>query len=86
MIDLCHALRSALQEVFLGVPIRACQFHIAQAVLRWQGASKANSNRGKKGLASNQGNDDEDTNQRPHLRRGSTVLHHFPAFRFLSSL
>jgi hypothetical protein len=36
MMDLCNASRAACQEVFPTTPIRACQFHLTQAIHRWQ--------------------------------------------------
>jgi hypothetical protein len=41
MMDLCHALRGACLQVFPNTPVRACQFHLAQAIQRWQGAGDA---------------------------------------------
>ncbi|KAF7362357.1 hypothetical protein MVEN_00582400 [Mycena venus] len=36
MIDKSRASKAAIEEVFPGVPIRICQFHVMQAILRWQ--------------------------------------------------
>lgn len=36
MIDMCNSLRGAIEKSFHKPVIRACQFHIAQAILRWQ--------------------------------------------------
>ncbi|PPQ89048.1 hypothetical protein CVT25_006708 [Psilocybe cyanescens] len=35
MIDKSRAERSAIQKVFPNIPIRICQFHVMQAILRW---------------------------------------------------
>jgi len=35
MIDKCRAAMNALSQKFPGIPIRICQFHVMQAILRW---------------------------------------------------
>ncbi|KAF7334731.1 hypothetical protein MSAN_02371400 [Mycena sanguinolenta] len=36
MIDKYRSSRGAIRRVFPGVPIRICQFHVMQAILRWE--------------------------------------------------
>jgi len=36
MIDLCASLRNSIESTFENPCIRVCQFHIGQAILRWQ--------------------------------------------------
>ncbi|KZP10623.1 hypothetical protein FIBSPDRAFT_757936, partial [Athelia psychrophila] len=36
MIDKSRAEKNGIQRVFPGIPIRICQFHVVQAILRWE--------------------------------------------------
>ena len=44
MIDLDESFRHSIEAVFNEPRIRACQFHVAQAIMRWHGVKLTRGN------------------------------------------